>query len=116
MHKGNSRPVILVVEDIDWIRAGMVSRLKEYGYEVAEATDASEAVSMAERVSPALILTEEELPTYEDLLKRRGEHPSLGRVPVAIINPDAEECTRYGESILLSSYESIEHLLAKQPT
>jgi CheY-like chemotaxis protein len=111
MPNGERRPLVLVVEDLDWIREGMVRQLKECGYDVAEATDAGEALALAERLRPALILTEEELPTYAQLAARLGEHPTLARVPVVIINPDVEDCTRYGDSIMLSTYERIAHLL-----
>lgn len=112
MSNGENRPLVLVVEDIDWIREGMVRQLKECGYDVAEAADAGEALALAERARPALILTEEELPTYGQLAARLREHPSLSRVPVVIINPDVEDGTRYGDSIMLGGYDRIPHLLA----
>lgn len=116
MLKGVDYPVALVVEDVDWIRKGMVGRLKACGYDVAEATDAAEALPLAERLRPALILTEEELPTYEDLARRLGEHPALARVPVVIINPDVEDGTRFGDAVMLGSYCRIAHLLAELKT
>jgi CheY-like chemotaxis protein len=116
MSNGENRPLALVVEDVDWIREGMVRQLKECGYDVAEAADAGEALALAERVRPALILTEEELPTYASLVGRLGEHPALARVPVIIINPDFEDGTRCGDSIMLGGYERIAHLLAALKT
>jgi CheY-like chemotaxis protein len=59
MSNGENRPLVLVVEDIDWIREGMVRRLKECGYDVAEATDARAALAAAERAGPPRILTDE---------------------------------------------------------
>ncbi len=112
MSNGENRPLVLVVEDLDWIRGGMVRQLTGCGYDVAEAAHAGEALELAERVRPALILTEEELPTYAQLVGRLGEHPALARVPVVIINPDVEDGTRYGDSIMLSGYDRIAHLLA----
>lgn len=108
----NQRPLVLVVEDVDWIREAMVGQLQERGYDVAEAADAAEALALAERRPPTVVLTEEELPTYDELARRLGEHPALGRVPVVIINPDAEEGSRHGDSILLAHYGLIEQLLA----
>lgn len=112
MEKGEGRPLVLVVEDIDWIRGGMVRQLRECGYDVAEAADAAGALALAEGARPALILTEEELPTYAQLAARLAAHPSLASVPVVIINPDEEDCTRYGDSIIISGYDRIAHLLA----
>jgi len=112
MTNGEGRPLVLVVEDVDWIRDGMMRQLREHGYDVAEATNAAAAVALARSVRPALILTEEELPTYAQLAGRLAEHPAIARLPVVIINPDAEDCTLYGDSILLSGYDRIAHLLA----
>lgn len=112
MANGEGRPLVLVVEDIDWIREGMVRQLREHGYDVAEAADASAALALAESVRPALILTEEELPTYAQLAGSLARHPALSRLPVVIINPDAEDCARHGDTLLLSGYDRIAHLLA----
>lgn len=112
MANGEGRPLVLVVEDIDWIREGMVRRLRECGYEVAEETSADGALALAEGSRPALILTEEELPTYAQLAARLAVHPSLSNVPVVIINPDEEDCAPFGDSIILSGYDRIAHLLA----
>lgn len=114
--KDENRPLVLVVEDIDWIREGMVRQLKECGYDVVEATRAAEALALAESVRPTLILTEEELPTYAQLVGRLAEHPALARTPVVIINPDVEDGTRYGDSIMLGGYDRIAHLLAALET
>ena len=105
------RAVVLVVEDVDWIRAGMVGRLRECGYVVTEAADAAQALEQAELLIPSAILTEEELPTYTELLRRLGQHPTLGRVPVVIVNPDAEAGARFGGAFLLPDYRHIETLL-----
>lgn len=111
MPEGNYRAVVLVVEDVDWIRAGMAGRLKECGYVVTEAADAATALEQAELLLPSAILTEEELPTYAELVTRLAQHPTLGRVPVVIVNPDAEAGARYGNAILLPDYRHIETLL-----
>jgi len=111
MSKGNHRAVVLVVEDVDWIRAGMAGRLKDCGYIVTEATDAAEALEQAELLLPSAILTEEELPTYSELVTRLAQHPTLGRVPVVIVNPDAAPGARYGNTFLLPDYRYIETLL-----
>lgn len=103
---------VLLVEDVEWIRAEMRASLEARGYAVAEARDALEALDAAERLRPCLILTEEELPTFDALLRRLREHPTLSRVPVAVVNPDAEEGTRYGQAHVLAAYEQLERLLA----
>lgn len=109
------RATILVVEDVGWIRAGMKRSLKFYGYLVLEASDADEAIASGERAHPDLILTEEDLPTFDTLLMRLREHAALRGVPVVIINPDEEEGARYGDVQVLSDYHRIERLLASSP-
>ncbi|HEX8139347.1 MAG TPA: response regulator [Pyrinomonadaceae bacterium] len=109
---GGRVPTILIVEDIDWIRSGMKNSVESYGYRVVEATNDVEAIGIAEPEPPALFMTEEELPTFDALMTRLREHPSLRHIPVVIINPDADERARYGDAFLLTSYDSISSLLA----
>lgn len=108
---GGGRPTVLLVEDIGWIRSGMRGSLEGCGYRVVVAADDAEAVEVAERESPRLILTEEELPTFGALLNRVRPHPLLQNVPVVIVHPDAHEHTRYGDAVVLNDYEQLEGLL-----
>ncbi|HKG14023.1 MAG TPA: response regulator [Pyrinomonadaceae bacterium] len=111
-NEGDARPHVLVVEDLDWIRALMRDSLEAHGYSVAEARDDREAVASAEHSRPALVLTEEHLPTFDALLLSARTHPALAGVHVAVINPDLEEGSRYGDAHVLPDYEHLEHLLA----
>ena len=106
------RAVVLVVEDVDWIREGMARRLKACGFGVAEAADADAALAQAEILHPAAILTEEELPSYARLVALLARHPPLARIPVVIINPDAEPGARLGDTLLLPDYLDLQTLLA----
>ena len=113
MNKENvAGPRVLVVEDVDWIRAAMRVSLEAHGYSVAEACDDREAVASAVLQRPALVLTEEGLPTFDALLRSAHTHPALARVPVAVINPDLEDGARHGDAHVLSNYEQLERLLA----
>lgn len=107
----NYRATVLVVEDIDWLRTGMRRTIESYGFIVVEAADAAEAISVAERVRPDLIFTEEQLPTFSALEKCVREHPELSRVPLVIVNPDAEDGTHYGAAIVLTDFDQLERLL-----
>ena len=107
-----SRTTILVVEDVDSLRSAMVRRIGACGFDVAEAADAAEAVSVAERVRPGLVFTEEQLPTFRALERGFREHPELSRVPIVIVNPDAEEGARYGDAVVLNDFNQLERLLA----
>jgi|SRR3954447_19966211 CheY-like chemotaxis protein len=108
----NKRPKILVVEDIDWIRAAMKNGIEREGYRALEATNDADALDIAEQESIELILTEEELPTFESLLTRLSLHPGLRKIPVVIINPDAKKGSRYGAAYLLTDYDEVSSLVA----
>ena len=105
-------PTILIVEDIDWIRSGMKKAVEHEGYRAVEATNDAEAFQIAEREPPEVIVTEEELPTFDALMTRLREHATLSGVPVVIVNPDAENGARQGDAYLLADYADITSLLA----
>ena len=104
-------PTILIVEDIDWIRSGMKKAVEHEGYRAVEAKNDAEAFQLAEGESPELIVTEEELPTFDALMARLREHPTLSSIPVVIVNPDAENGARHGDAYLLADYADIASLL-----
>jgi len=102
---------ILIVEEIDWIRSGMRKAVERQGYRVVEARNDAEAFRLAELQPIDLILTEEEVATYKHLMARLHQHPILNRVPVVIINPDAEDGARLGDAYLLADYADISSFL-----
>jgi CheY-like chemotaxis protein len=107
----NARATVLVVEDIDSLRSAMRKRVEGYGFAVIEASDAAEALSAAGRVRPDLILTEEQLPTFRALENFVREHPQLSRVPVVIVNPDAEDGARHGDAVVIADFDQLRRLL-----
>lgn len=107
----NSQQTVLVVEDIDWIRQSMKKVLQGLGYRVSEAADAGEALAAAGTGAPDVILTEEELPTLGALTESVRRPGPLYGVPVAIVNPDEEEGTRYGDIHVLVDFDRLESLL-----
>lgn len=115
MKNSEQPPMILIVEDIDWIRSGMSKAVEREGYRVAEVRSAAEALKFAEHQSIDLILTEEELPTFIDLTARLSTHPILSSVRLVIINPDSEGGERYGDAYILADYADISSFLAIQP-
>jgi len=82
------------------------------GYRVVEATNDAQAFEIAERDSFDLIVTEEELPTFNALMARLRGHASLSSVPVVIVNPDSDDGARHGDAYLLADYADISSLLA----
>jgi CheY-like chemotaxis protein len=115
-NRRSSRATVLVVEDMDWILAGMKRSLKVYDYLILEASDDAEAIEIGERIPPDLILTEENLPTLDALVIRLRQHPNLCQVPIVIVNPDEEEGTRYGDINVLPDYALIGRFLAALPS
>jgi PleD family two-component response regulator len=107
------RPSVLIVEDIDWIRSSMKRAVERQGYHVLEATNDEEAITIAETVRPALILTEEAVPNFDVLLRCVQEHSMLRGVPVVIIYPDADENTRFGNALVLTDYEQLDGVLLR---
>ena len=105
------RPRILIVEDVDWIRSGMKTAVEHQGYRAVEARNDAEAFQLAEREPPELIVTEEELPTFDLLMARLREHRTLSSIPVVIVNPDAENGARHADAYLLADYAEITSLL-----
>jgi CheY-like chemotaxis protein len=101
----------LIVEDVEEIRAGMKRSLLACGCGVLTAADADQAVEVASRHTPDLILTEEELPTFASLLEHAREHLPLKGLPVVIVNPDAEEGTRYEGAVVLTDYDQLKRML-----
>lgn len=112
MKKSGQIPTILIVEDIDWIRSGMRKLVERQGLRVAEARNDAEAFGFTELQPIDLIVTDEELPTFKDLMARLREHPTLSTVPVVIINPDAQDGARLGDAYLLAAYSDISCFLS----
>ena len=77
---------ILVVEDVDEISANMSAALKGRGHLVERASNAEQAIRMAEQNRPAMILTDLDLPTFDKLLKLLRAHADLKNMVVAIVD------------------------------
>ena len=111
MRKSGEIPTILIVEDIDWIRSGMRKAVERQGYRVVEARNDAEAFRFAELQPIDLILTEEEVRAFKDLMARLREHLTLSNIPVVIVNPDAEDGACLGDAYLLADYDEISAFL-----
>lgn len=111
MEKSGQIPTILIVEDVDWIRLGMRNAVEQEGFRVVEARNDAEAFGFTELQPVDLILTEEDLPTFDVLMARLHDHSTLRNLPVVIINPDAEEGARLGDAYVLADYADISSFL-----
>lgn len=85
MSKNNAH-TILVVEDVDEISANMSAALKERGHLVERASNAEQAIQLAEENPPAMILTDLDLPTFGNLMSLLRAHADLKNMVVAIID------------------------------
>jgi len=77
---------ILVVEDVDEISLQMHQLLERRGHRVLHASNAEEAIQIAEKDRPLMMLTDMELPTFGVLMKLVREHDGLKNMVVAIID------------------------------
>ena len=81
---------ILVVDDDDDLRAYVRGCLGTR-WMVTEARDGREALAVAERVHPALVLTDVRMPGADGaaLVQAFHAHPVLGRLPILAISGEA---------------------------
>ena len=86
-----SLPLIMIVEDHDDTRMMYRFVLEARNYRVAEATNGEEAVSLAERLRPNLIVMDSNLPLMDGLMVTRylREHFEGERIPIVFLSGDA---------------------------
>lgn len=78
---------VLVVEDFDDIREAMKILIELHGYDVVEATDGHQAVEMARKHRPDLILMDISMPAFDGIqatreIRRFGE---LAHIPIVAV-------------------------------
>jgi CheY-like chemotaxis protein len=83
-----TRHTVLVVEDVEEISRNMGAALDQRGHRVMHAANAEDAIRMAEHNRPTMILTDLDLPTFDNLLKLLRGHADLKNMLVAIIDID----------------------------
>ncbi len=83
-----ARPTIMIVDDYDDIRTILKRWLEDAGYHVIEATNGREAIKMAERERPELILMDLALPEIDGFAAavRIRSHENLHDVPIIAIS------------------------------
>src|SRR5436305_14318154 len=80
------KQTVIVVEDVDDISLNISTALNKRGHLVEHASNAEQAIQMAEANRPAMILTDVDLPTFDQLLKLIRGHDGLKNMIVAIID------------------------------
>ncbi|HEX8650005.1 MAG TPA: response regulator [Pyrinomonadaceae bacterium] len=88
MTKVGVNQTVLVVEDFEDNRFMMRRLLEMSGYHVLEAINGEEAVEMAERELPGLILMDLSLPLLDGLAatRRIRQHEALRNVPIVAVS------------------------------
>lgn len=101
---------VLVVEDVEEISANMASALDKRGHRVMHAVSAGEAIQMAEAHRPTMILTDLDLPTFDELLRLLRGHADLKNTVVAII--DINHPTVKDSSVnVLNDFQALDDLM-----
>jgi CheY-like chemotaxis protein len=103
---------ILVVEDVDEISSRMRAILREKGHDILSATNAGEAIQIAENNPPAMILTDLDLPTFDALVQQVRSHKDLNSIPIAIIDINHPNVNAEHRLNVLSDFSQLDALLA----
>lgn len=84
---GTSKPVVLIVEDHDDTREMLQLVLGIYGCRVLAAANGDDAIRLAEKTLPDLILMDVKMPRLDGLSLTRliRSHPTLSKVPIVAI-------------------------------
>src|SRR5688500_8528352 len=84
-------PTILVAEDELAIRDLLVEVLRDEGYATLAAADVREALELAGRERPDLVLMDVMMPRLDGrvVVRRMRERPELGEVPVILMSAAA---------------------------
>jgi len=101
---------ILVVEDVDEISSQMYQLLTKRGHRVLQASNAEDAIRIAEQNHPAMILTDLDLPTLDLLMKLIAEHNDLGELAVAIIDINSPTVTN-NRLRILPDFDALDNLI-----
>lgn len=90
----DQRPLLLLVDDDPDIRTIIGTKLREEGFEVAEAADGSEGMEKARQLKPALVILDVKMPGMsgtETLMNMQAD-PELRRIRVVFLtNYGAED-------------------------
>lgn len=112
--QNNHNHTILVVEDVEEISSSMRAALDRRGHRVVHATNAEDAIQIAETKRPTVILTDLELPTFDKLLSLLRGHAKLKDTVVAIIDLNHPEVD--GNIKVLPDFNALDELLKSAAT
>jgi CheY-like chemotaxis protein len=88
MTKSGNRPLILIVDDNEDIRHVLRAAMEGFGFEVAEATDGQDALTIALNDVPDLILMDLSMAPFDGFaaINRIRRHVGLQNIPVVCVS------------------------------
>ena len=121
--KGDSQPLVLVVEDFEDNRFMMRRLLEMSGYRVVEAVNGEQAVEIAANERPDLILMDLSLPKLDGLAATRRIREQDGAADIPIVAASAHDTTDFHADALAAGcneyvtkpidFDQLESLLKK---
>ncbi len=101
---------ILIAEDSPTIRRLVAARLAADGYEVIEAADGDEAVEMARRDQPDLVVLDKVMPKLDgfEVVRVLREDPQTRAVPIVMLTERTSE-----EDVLSGLHLGVEEYIPK---
>ena len=87
------RPLVLVADDEEDIRALGAYRMEKAGYEVVQAADGEEAIRLALERTPALAIVDVMMPKADgfEVTRRLREEEATKRMPIILLTARAQE-------------------------
>lgn len=87
------RPLVLVADDEEDIRALVAYRMEKAGYEVVQAADGEEAIRLALERTPALAIVDVMMPKADgfEVTRRLREEEATKRMPIILLTARAQE-------------------------
>lgn len=102
---------VLIVEDVDEISLQMREMLRHRGHRILHAANAEDAIEIAERKRPNMILTDLDLPTFESLVRQVRGHKELSNMVVAIIDINGPDLPPEDNLKVLANFKQLDELL-----
>lgn len=93
-----SRKRVLLVEDFEDSRIGLAKLLETEGYDVLEAADGAEAIKIAIKSKPDIILMDLSLPVVDGLNATRKikENEATNSIPIIALSAHSQDDVRPG--------------------
>ncbi len=108
---------VLIADDSDDLRELMVFQLENLGYQTAEAANGLEAIEVARKTTPSLILMDINMPLLDGLAATRviRESPQISATPIVAFSAyfgaaNRERALAAGCDDYLNKTECVDHL------